>query len=63
MADLEQDRVEKTISTNDANKFGEAICSFCNDFPGHKKPGYLIVGVNDDGSRCGLPKDEKYYKH
>lgn len=59
LTDVEQDRVEKTISTNDATKFGEAICSFCNDFPAHKKPGYLIVGVNDDGSRCGLPKDEK----
>jgi ATP-dependent DNA helicase RecG len=59
IADIEQDRVEKTISTNDANKFGEAICSFCNDFPAHIKPGYLIVGVNDNGSRCGLPKDEK----
>ncbi len=56
----EQDRVEKTVSTNDATKFGEAICSFCNDFPAHNKPGYLIVGVNDDGSRCGLPNDEKF---
>lgn len=59
IADVEHDRVEKTISTNDAAKFGEAICSFCNDFPAHNKPGYLIVGVNNDGSRCGLPKDEK----
>jgi ATP-dependent DNA helicase RecG len=25
---LEQDRIEKTISVNDANKFGEAICAF-----------------------------------
>lgn len=59
LVELEQDRVEKTISTNDADKFGEAICSFCNDFPAHKKPGYLIVGVYDNGSRCGLPKNEK----
>ncbi|HDR52801.1 MAG TPA: transcriptional regulator, partial [Mariniphaga anaerophila] len=33
---LEQDRVEKTISKTDANKFGEAICSFSNDLPDHK---------------------------
>ncbi len=59
LVELEQDRVEKTISTNDADKFGEAICSFCNDFPAHKKPGYLIVGVYDNGNRCGLQKDEK----
>jgi ATP-dependent DNA helicase RecG len=56
--EIEQDRVEKTSSTSDSTKFGEAICSFCNDFPNHKKPGYLIVGVNDDGSRCGLDKNE-----
>lgn len=56
----ENDRIEKTISTNDATKFGEAISSFCSDFPNHNKTGYLIVGVNDDGSRCGLPNDEKY---
>lgn len=59
LANTEQDSVEKTISTNDATKFGEAICSFCNDFPAHNKPGYLIVGVNDDGSRCGLARDER----
>ena len=59
ITDLEQDRVEKTISTHDATKFGEAICSFCNDFPNHKKPGYLIVGVHGDGSRSGLPNDEQ----
>jgi ATP-dependent DNA helicase RecG len=59
LIEVEQDRVEKTISINDATKFGEAICSFCNDFPNHNKPGYLIVGVHDDGSRCGLAQDEK----
>jgi ATP-dependent DNA helicase RecG len=57
--ELEQDRVEKTISIKDTTKFGEAICSFCNDFPNHKKASYLIVGVNNDGSRSGLPKDEQ----
>jgi ATP-dependent DNA helicase RecG len=56
---LEQDRVEKTISTNDATKFGEAICSFCNDFPNHQKPGYLIVGVNGDGSMSGMSNNEE----
>jgi ATP-dependent DNA helicase RecG len=55
---MEQDRVEKTISVNDGKKFGEAICAFCNDFPNHRQPGYLIVGVHDDGRRCGLARDE-----
>lgn len=56
---LEQDRVEKTISRNDATKFGEAICSFANDLPNNKQPGYLLVGVNDDGTRAGMTIDEQ----
>jgi len=59
LPELEQDRIEKTISRNDAEKFGEAICSFANDLANHKQPGYLIVGVHDDGSRAGMEIDEK----
>ncbi len=56
---LEQDRVEKTISLTDANKFGEAICSFSNDLPDHKLPGYLLVGVHDDGTKAGINVDDR----
>jgi ATP-dependent DNA helicase RecG len=56
---LEADRIEKTISKNDADKFGEAICSFCNDMPDHKLPGYLIIGANDDGTIARLKVDEQ----
>ena len=56
---LEADRIEKTISKNDSDKFGEAICSFCNDMPNHQLPGYLIIGVNDNGSRNGTLVDEQ----
>jgi ATP-dependent DNA helicase RecG len=56
---LESDRIEKTISKNDANKFGEAICSFCNDMPNHQLPGYLIIGANDDGTLNGTIADEQ----
>ena len=59
LPELEQDRVEKTISRNDAEKFGEAICSFANDLANHKQPGYLIVGVHDDGSRARMTIDEQ----
>ena len=52
MADLESDRVEKTTSTK-TDKFAEAICAFANDFPGHRQPGYLLVGVSDDGKVGG----------
>ncbi|TLV02234.1 ATP-binding protein [Dyadobacter luticola] len=56
---LEADRIEKTISKTDADKFGEAICSFCNDMPNHKLPGYLIIGAKDDGTLNGTIVDEQ----
>ena len=48
--DLENDRVERTISTTNTDKFGQAICAFANDLPNNQKPGYLFLGINDDGS-------------
>ena len=54
IADRESDRVELTISTKNTDKFGEAICAFANDFPNHRQPGHLIVGVGDDGTVGGL---------
>ena len=54
LADLESDRAERTISTTDTNKFAEAICSFSNDLPNHQKPGYLFVGVTNDGLPSGV---------
>jgi ATP-dependent DNA helicase RecG len=56
---LEQDRIEKTISVNDPNKFGEAICAFANDLANHNLPGYLIVGVHNDGSKAGMTITEQ----
>jgi ATP-dependent DNA helicase RecG len=53
--DIESDRIERTISTNNTDKFCEAICAFSNDFPNHKKNGYLIIGVDDKtGKAVGL---------
>ena len=48
--DLENDRVERTISTTNTDKFGQAICAFANDLPNNQKPGFLFLGVNDDGT-------------
>lgn len=56
---LGSDRIEKTVSKTDADKFGEAICSFCNDMPNHRLPGYLIIGANDNGSLNGTVVDEQ----
>ncbi len=55
LADLESDRVERTISTRDTNKFCEAICAFANDMPAHNRPGYLVIGACDsDGAIEGV---------
>lgn len=55
MSDLESDRVERTVATNDTSKFREAICAFSNDFPNHRQPGYLLIGVEDrSGNASGL---------
>jgi len=53
MRELESDRVERTVSLKDTDKFAQAICAFANDIPLHRKPGYLFVGVRDDGSPSG----------
>ena len=54
MADFESDRVERTISTKNTDKFGEAVCAFANDFPNRRQPGCLLIGVDDCGKPCGL---------
>lgn len=54
LADLESDRVERTESTNKTDKFSQAVCAFANDFPHHRQPGYLIIGVTDTGRPSGL---------
>ena len=63
LADLESDRIERTISTNNTDKFAQAICAFGNDYPGHRQPGYLIVGANDDGSLCGLQVSDELLRN
>jgi len=55
LRDLESDRSERTTSTKKTDKFGEAICAFANDLPNHAKPGYLLVGVDDEGRPSGAP--------
>jgi ATP-dependent DNA helicase RecG len=49
MGDLESDRVERTASTDNTDKFSQAVCAFANDLPNHRQPGYLLVGVTDKG--------------
>ena len=30
--DIEADNIERTVTTTNTDKFGEAICAFANDF-------------------------------
>lgn len=52
IADMESDWIERTVSISEA-KLGPAICAYSNDFPNHKHPGYILLGVNDDGELGG----------
>ncbi len=44
--DIESARVERTISINNTDKFGEAICAFANDLPNYQKTGYKLGAAN-----------------
>lgn len=61
--DIESDRVERTVSTKDIDKFSQAVCAFANDFPQYQLPGYLLVGVNDDGTLSGLHVTDQLLQH
>lgn len=59
LRDIESDRVERTVSTGTTDKFCEAICAFANDMPGKNLPGYLVLGVRDDGAIEGVDAGDK----
>lgn len=59
MADLESDRIERTESTNNTDKFSQAVCAFANDLPNHKLPGYLVIGVDRNGRPTGINVTEQ----
>ncbi len=63
ITELESDRVERTISVNNFDKFSEAVCAFSNDFPNYKKPGYLFIGVQDNGVLSGLKATDELLKN
>ena len=58
----ESDRVEFTASTNDLDKFRQAICAFANDLPGNGEPGLLFIGLEDDGRCAGSTIDDDLLK-
>ncbi len=54
LTDVESDRVERKASLSDRNKIRQAICAFANDLPDSRLPGFIFIGVNDDGSCSNL---------
>jgi ATP-dependent DNA helicase RecG len=64
IADMESDHVERTVSTNNMDKFGEAVCAFSNDISDRKKPGYLLIGVDDKtGELSGLKATDEMLRN
>ncbi len=53
LGDIENERVERTLSTDNTKKMSEAICSFANDIRNTKEPGYFLIGADDDGNLDG----------
>lgn len=53
LSDIENERVERTLATDNTKKMSEAICAFANDIRNTKKPGYFMIGADDDGKLDG----------
>jgi len=62
LTDLESEKIERTTSTKDTDKFAQAVCAFSNDLSNSHKNGYLLIGVHDDGSLNGLKADDSLLK-
>ena len=50
----EADSLELTVSTTNTEKFSEAVCAFANNLPNNSRPGYLVIGVHDNGAFAGI---------
>ncbi len=59
LSNTESAHVERTTSTDNMDKFCQAICAFSNDVSGSGKNGYLMIGVRDNGKLSGLKVDDK----
>lgn len=54
--DLESERVERKSTLKNSNDLVcEAICAYANDLPGSGRPGYVLIGLQDDGTTANLP--------
>lgn len=60
--ETESDRLEKTVSLTNVDKFSEAVCAFANDMGNHRESGYLLVGVNDDNTLAGMKISDEFLR-
>lgn len=63
LSDMEADHIERTVSISNTDKFSQAICAFANDLPNRRQPGYLLIGVKDDGTLSGLVVTDELLKN
>lgn len=61
--DIENERVERTISTTNTDKFAQAVCAFANDIRNSDLPGFLFIGANDDGTLSGLTVSDELLRN
>ena len=54
----ESDHVEFTESLKDLDKIRKAVCVFANNLPDHKFPGFIFIGIKDDGTCAELSIDD-----
>ncbi|MEK7812372.1 MAG: ATP-binding protein [Candidatus Desantisbacteria bacterium] len=47
---LESDRTERKRNMSDKDRICQAICAFANDLSNYQKPGYIFVGIEDNGT-------------
>lgn len=58
----ESDRVERKESSKDRDKLRKSICALSNDLAGSGRPGYLLIGIGDDGTILGADASDKALK-
>jgi ATP-dependent DNA helicase RecG len=63
LSDIENERVERTTSTDDTDKFAKAVCAFANDLSNKRLPGYLLIGAFDNGKLNGLKVTDRLLRN
>ena len=51
----ESERLERKRAFSDAEAIRAAICAFANDMQRTVEPGFVLIGVEDDGQLARLP--------